>query len=66
MATFVSELFDISKTQQINVTVMSPNRYQQLITFQLQSISQIDIVNFLICSKDICIFNEILIFTAQN
>lgn len=47
-ATFVSELLDISKMQQIKVTVMSPNHYQQLITFQLQSISHIEIVNFLI------------------
>ena len=51
MATFVSELFDISKMQQINATVMLPNRYRQLITSQLQSTSQIVMRKFLIRGK---------------
>lgn len=52
LATFVSELFDISKMQQIYATVMLPNRYRQLITSQLQPTSQIVMRKFLIRRND--------------
>ncbi|MCE8781165.1 hypothetical protein, partial [Bacteroides thetaiotaomicron] len=46
------ELFDISKAQRIGAVVMSPNRYQQLITSLLTSVIQIDTIFFIIQVKD--------------
>lgn len=46
------ELFDISKAQRIGAVVMSPNRYQQLITSLLTSVIQIDTIFFIIRYKD--------------
>ncbi|MBQ2951373.1 MAG: hypothetical protein IJE12_10100, partial [Prevotella sp.] len=42
------ELFDISKAQRIGAVVMSLNRYQQLLTSLLTSVTQIDTIFFII------------------
>ena len=42
----------VRKAQIINAALLLPNRYQQHITSQLQSIIQIDTSNFLILCKD--------------
>jgi hypothetical protein len=42
----------VRKAQIISAARLLPNRYQQLITSQLQSINQIDTEKFLICIKD--------------
>jgi len=41
-------LFDISKAQRIGAVVMSLNRYQQLLTSLLTSVTQIDTIFFII------------------
>ena len=46
------ELFDISKAQRIGAVVMSLNRYQQLLTSLLTSVTQIDTIFFIILGKD--------------
>jgi len=45
-------LFDISKAQRIGAVVMSLNRYQQLLTSLLTSVTQIDTIFFIILRKD--------------
>jgi len=45
-------LFDISKAQRIGAVVMSLNRYQQLLTSLLTSVTQIDTIFFIIRCKD--------------
>jgi len=45
------ELFDISKAQRIGAVVMSLNRYQQLLTSLLTSVTQIDTIFFIIQCK---------------
>jgi len=45
-------LFDISKAQRIGAVVMSLNRYQQLLTSLLTSVTQIDTIFFIILNKD--------------
>jgi len=45
-------LFDISKAQRIGAVVMSLNRYQQLLTSLLTSVTQIDTIFFIIRGKD--------------
>ena len=45
------ELFDISKAQRIGAVVMSLNRYQQLLTSLLTSVTQIDTIFFIIRHK---------------
>jgi len=45
-------LFDISKAQRIGAVVMSLNRYQQLLTSLLTSVTQIDTIFFIILCKD--------------
>lgn len=46
------ELFDISKAQRIGAVVMSLNRYQQLLTSLLTSVTQLDTIFFIILAKD--------------
>ena len=46
------ELFDTSKAQRIGAVVMSLNRYQQLLTSLLTSVTQIDTISFIIHIKD--------------
>ena len=45
-------MFDISKAQRIGAVVMSLNRYQQLLTSLLTSVTQIDTIFFIILAKD--------------
>ena len=52
------ELFDISKAQRIGAVVMSLNRYQQLLTSLLTSVTQIDTIFFIILCKDSYIYKK--------
>ena len=54
MSTFAiqKELLDISKAQRIGAVVMSLNRYQQLLTSLLTSVTQLDTIFFNIHCKD--------------
>lgn len=54
----VFQCLKVCKAQQIIEVDLSPNHYLQLITSQLQSITPIDIKNFLILGKDITVNHQ--------